>query len=121
MKRTHFGQHDNCYGCHLQTLQFAGGKAELTDKADRKLSKDLAAYNRLRMSGLQPKTVRDCAELETRSHTQWEIDHHHLVAPDVWRQHGSLIEDVQNGIQEARNMQVTPQDIKKWRDDAKTA
>lgn len=119
MNRTHYGQHDNCFGCHLQTLQFGTGKSQPTDQADAKLTKDLAAYNRLRMQGFQPKSTQNCAELETRAHTAWEVEHHHLVAPEVWRKMGPAIEDVQKGMQEAKSMKVTPQDVKQWRDNAR--
>lgn len=43
------------------------------DLADRKLAKDLAAYKRLRMEGMQPPRVDGSAQLEKEAITPLEI------------------------------------------------
>jgi len=43
------------------------------DKRERELSKDLAAYKRLRREGLQPPSTEGCARLESEAITPAEI------------------------------------------------
>jgi hypothetical protein len=69
--------------------------------------------------------VKGCAELETRAHSQFEIDHHKLVEPTLWKKTKNCIEDaqhlVQDGMRRARDMGVTVEDVKKWRKNASSS
>jgi hypothetical protein len=40
----------------------------------KKSHADVAAYKRLRKDGLQPKTVRGAAALESRAVSKWEVE-----------------------------------------------
>lgn len=46
----------------------------LTDRGDRTLTRDREAYHRLRMEGLQPKSVNGSADLEKRADTKFEVE-----------------------------------------------
>lgn len=72
MERTHHGQHgDTCFGCRIQSVQFAGASPMAIEirKRDRQLVKDGDAYRRLKKDGIQPIGTTRVAELEAN------IDH----------------------------------------------
>lgn len=113
-----------CYARKLRTIQFGNVQPPPERAVETQREKDLPAYQRLRRQGLQPKATRGCAELETRAHSQFEIDMHKLVEPTLWkRAKGQITETmaaVQEGMREARELGVTTQDVKGWRDTART-
>lgn len=49
-------------------------EAASIEKNTEKMHKDAAAYKRLRKDGVQPKSVRGAAELESRAGSRWEIE-----------------------------------------------
>jgi hypothetical protein len=72
---------DNCFKCKCATFQVSA-KATPTRSADaiarmefeRTQEKDIPAYKRLRAAGLQPKSTRGAAELESRAESRWEVE-----------------------------------------------
>lgn len=122
MERTHYGQHEgDCFGCKLVSVQFGNVEAPPERLIEAQRAKDLPAYQSLRHQGLQPKATKGCHELATHAHTQFEIDMHGLVEPTLWKKTGSAVTDtmqmVREGMRDARDMGVTTQDVKQWKDD----
>lgn len=114
------GHPQDCYGCKLRTIQFGNVEPPAERLIDAQRGRDLPAYQRLRQQGFQPKHTKGCAELETRAHSQFEIDMHGLVEPGLWRKSAGVIGDVQAAVQEgmraAREQNVGVDEIKSWRD-----
>lgn len=50
-----------------------------TDRGDQTLTKDRDAYHRLRMDGLQPKTINGAARLEQHADTRFEVESGQLL------------------------------------------
>lgn len=83
----------------LLSIQFAG-KRPHTER-EKVLSKDMDAYKRLRLQGLQPPQVDGSAALESRASTKLEVDMGHLFTKsDLKRAEEGmrLAEDVRFGI-----------------------
>lgn len=114
------GIHCKCFARKLRTVQFGNVEAPSERLMEQRLDRDLPAYRRLRNQGLQPKMTRGCAELEQRANTQFEIDHHKLVASDLWRKAGPAVEDittmVREGMAQARDAEYTLDDVKRWKE-----
>jgi len=49
-------------------------EAAQTERDTIKMHKDVAAYKRLRKDGVQPKSVKGAAELESRAASKWEVE-----------------------------------------------
>lgn len=56
-------------------------KSVPVEKTEQQWHRDMPAYKRLRMNGLQPRSIDGCAELETRAHDRIEVEMGH-VFPD---------------------------------------
>ena len=69
----------NCFGCKIQSVSMAASamptrsNAGMIESSTKVMHKDVAAYKRLRKDGLQPKTVKGSANLESRAVSKWEI------------------------------------------------
>lgn len=101
--RTHFGQHGpDCFGCKLGTLQFGPASEEQRAALQERLGtennlfgKDRDAYYRLRMNGVQPKSIRHAHQLETMASTEREITEGRIISKQAWREAGSMVEDAE--------------------------
>ena len=119
MNRTHWGQHDaDCFGCKLHSIQFSNVEPPTERIIEKRMERDLPAYARLRAQGLQPRTTRDCAELETRAHSQLEIEMGKLIDPPLLRKHGN---EIAEGMAAAKDAGYTTGDVKGWKDNATAA
>lgn len=58
--------------------------SDAKDKDEKRLSKDLDAYQRIRRSGIQPKTIDGSAELEARANSRLEVEMGHLFTKEEW-------------------------------------
>ena len=72
---------ENCFGCKVASVGFSATamptrKADIADRSSfaKTQEKDIAAYRRLRMEGLQPKATSGAAELESRAASRWEVE-----------------------------------------------
>jgi len=77
-RRVHRQPVDGCYACKLASVQFAVPDREQRAYAfqarfDRENQTDRDAYRRLRLDGLQPKSVAGSAELEAHASTPFEV------------------------------------------------
>jgi hypothetical protein len=70
----------DCFGCKCLSISIAPSatptrsEAAKVERDTAKMHRDVAAYKRLRKDGLQPKSVRGAAELETRAGSAWEVN-----------------------------------------------
>jgi len=115
MERTHFGQHDGCFGCKLQGIQFGGPPAPQS-VFEKRQAKDLPAYQRLRRNGLQPPTTRNCHELEQRAESQLEVQMGKLIDPKLLRSHQN---EIAEGMWLAKELGTTPETMREWKDTAR--
>ena len=81
MKKTHFGQHENCFGCKVQSVSFAASAMPTrspgvvaTTKNERQLHKDRDAFKAMRDQGLAPARLKGAADLQARASTKHEIE-----------------------------------------------
>jgi len=59
------------------------------------MNKDIAAYKRLRLDGLQPKTTKGAAAVEARADSRWEVETGQMIGDaKVARQ----LDEVQSAI-----------------------
>ena len=71
---------DDCFGCKIQTISIAASamptrsEAASIERNTEIMHRDVAAYKRLRKDGVQPKSIKGAAELETRAGSRWEIE-----------------------------------------------
>ena len=71
---------EDCFGCKVASVAFSGtamptrSEAGNVERETNIMHKDVAAYRRLRKSGLQPKSVKGSAILEKTSDSKWEIE-----------------------------------------------
>lgn len=90
-----------CFKHKLKSIQFNGtGKSRKTLREEQ-LAKDLPAYQRLRMNGLQPLGTKGCARLEKHANSQTEIEMGHLVDK-------KLLPKVEEGMAIAREIEWKP-------------
>ena len=81
MKRTHYGQHEDCFGCKILTVGF-GASAMPTRRAqavanaetEKRWAKDFAAYRSMRKEGLQPQSSDGAHDLMMRATTREEVE-----------------------------------------------
>jgi len=98
MIRTHFGQHDDCFGCKIRTVQY-GPVIDVAPQTltERRWDRDMPAYARLRRDGLQPRSVDGAGDLEQRLvGGQMEIDMGHLLQPHQYAQATECMEECQD-------------------------
>lgn len=74
----------DCFGCRVKTVTI-GGSIAVADakKRDEQFAADRAAYQRLRMNGVQPKHVDGSAELEAKAAEQIEIERHTIFSKPI--------------------------------------
>lgn len=101
-----------CYARKLRSVQFGNVTPPPQRETETWRERDLPAYQRLRRQGLQPKSVRHAAELETRAESQLEIEMGKLIAPKLLRKHASQIHE---GMSMAREAEYTTADIVEWK------
>lgn len=72
---------DNCFACKCATIHVSaratpGRRADAVNRMDfeKVQEKDIPAYKRLKAHGLQPKSTRGAAELESRAESRWEVE-----------------------------------------------
>jgi len=93
---------EGCFGCKVASISFAPSTmptrsdAGYTEKATKKMHKDVAAYRRLRKNGLQPKTVEGSASLEARADSKWEVETGLSLQGD--KKLGKQLDEIQGAI-----------------------
>jgi hypothetical protein len=118
MIRTHFGQHDDdCFGCKLATIQFSNVEPPPERTMEIRFTRDMDAYKRLRRQGYQPRMTKNCAEVEARAKTKFEVEN--LVYLDrsenTIREQERRLEDLQQGMNAS---QAVPWDLNDARESA---
>jgi len=85
VKRTHWGQHDDCFGCKAQTIgvsaQATPGRrpeAVFHDNREKQWDKDHAAVRSLAKQGITPAHCDGAAELAAKATTRQQIEMGHL-------------------------------------------
>lgn len=85
MEETHGVTHwlpDTCFGCRVKTIGFApsifattpgGAKAASMNKREGAMVKDLAAFKRMRLEGLEPRATRGAAKIESQAESTFEV------------------------------------------------
>lgn len=81
MTRTHHGQHDpGCFGCKILSVGFAPSamptrhpEAARIVAKDARWDRDIAAYCRMRHTGVTPSRIDGSAEIESRATTRHEV------------------------------------------------
>jgi len=74
----HDGSHPECAPCFahkIHSLSWQTGEAAKRRAEDSTFSKDMDAYKRLRISGVQPKQIGGSAEIEAQATEKWEAEH----------------------------------------------
>jgi hypothetical protein len=82
---------------------------------EKRQAKDMPAYQRLRLNGMQPPGTRNCAELETRAESQLEVQMGKLIDPKLLRTHRN---EIAEGMWMAKEAGFTTDDMRKWKDNA---
>lgn len=72
-QRTHPAAQPGCFGCKLETLQFATGPTPQS-LSERTLERDLSAYKSLRQQGIQPRKIGGSADLASTAKTVFDIE-----------------------------------------------
>lgn len=73
--QTHPEPLDDCIVCKAVTVSVnRAAVTKIEDGREARLSKDLAAYKRLRRDGLHPKQIDGSANLEGKVDSQFDID-----------------------------------------------
>ena len=78
----HFGQHDDsCFSCRVKSVSFSASSMPTrnvavseTNKAEKKLVKDMSAFKAMRDQGIQPGRLDGAADLQNRATTKREIE-----------------------------------------------
>ena len=66
---------------------------------EKKILKDLPAYKRLRMEGMQPKSTADAARIEATANSRYEVETgHHFDNPKDAARADSLNREVQHAM-----------------------
>ena len=75
---------EGCFACKVLTINpNISEVTRVNDSRDKTLAADLAAYQRLRRNGLQPKGIDGSAKLEySDMQGQYDIDLGHLIPKD---------------------------------------
>jgi hypothetical protein len=96
---------DNCYGCKLRAVSFAASAmpnrhpAAADEKAlERRLDRDLPAYKRMIDAGIQPKATRGAADIESRAHEKFEVEHGQTISdPKMRRRVDKALAEAKSG------------------------
>jgi hypothetical protein len=106
MIRTHWGQHAaGCFGCKIATVQFGQAMNIATStppqrKTEHLFGADRDAYYRLRQNGLQPKSIRNCAELEAVAEIPREVEEGRRISKQAWREAGGMLQEAEAIVRE---------------------
>ena len=71
---------ETCFGCKVASIGFSSTAmptrttTSTVERDTKVMHNDVAAYRRLRKSGLQPKSVKGSALMEKTSDSKWEIE-----------------------------------------------
>lgn len=71
---------EGCFGCKVASIAFSStamptrSEHGTVERDTKIMHNDVAAYRRLRRSGLQPKSVKGSAFMEKTSDSKWEIE-----------------------------------------------
>ena len=72
---------ESCFGCKIKSVSFAASamptrhpQAASTQKWDKQLHKDRAAFKAMRDQGIQPASLKGAADLQARASTKHEIE-----------------------------------------------
>ena len=77
MEHEHDGTHPDCGPCFtikIKSLNWQGTAAASRRSEDKTFSDDMAAYQRLRRNGVQPRHIGGSAELESQAMEKVEIE-----------------------------------------------
>lgn len=88
-------------------------KTIATNQMEARWHKDMGAYHRLRMNGLQPKQIDGCAELESRANSQLEVelgDTLRDLAAEMGEPIKKLMPRVEEGMALSKELDWKPQD-----------
>lgn len=99
-------QTDNCFLCKCATLRVSASamptRRAVTSEGlreERRLAKDLPAYKRLRMEGMQPRSTTNAAKLEATANSRYEVETgHRFDSPKDATRADKLNRDVQYAI-----------------------
>lgn len=93
MERSHWGQHEDCFGCKIQTIHL-GHPDEPISARELRWDKDMDSYYRLRMDGVQPRQINGSADLEARAESQIEVESGQVLNKKQRAQTMSVINDM---------------------------
>lgn len=91
---------ETCFGCKVGSIAFSGSamptrsEVSTVERETRIMHKDVAAYRRLRKNGLQPKSVKGSARLESKADSRWEVETNTIVGTKL----GKRFDEVQTAI-----------------------
>lgn len=68
-----------CFGCRVTSVGIAPSatgsvRAQAANETDKRLSRDMPAYQRLKASGVQPRRIDGCARLEATATTASQVE-----------------------------------------------
>lgn len=99
-----------CFYHKLKTIQFGGRGKSPQSLMESRWERDMPAYHRLRMNGLQPPKIDGCADLEQRAGSQMEVEMGHLIDKKT-------LPKVAEGMAISRELGWTPKDSVEARKD----
>ena len=82
----HTGQHQGCQVCFaikLSTIQLQGPASGERRRSEKERNRDMAEYPILRRQGYQPKQIFGCAEVAAQAGTEFEVENHVVMAPEI--------------------------------------
>ena len=82
----HVGQHMNCPPCFaikLASVQLQSPAAGDRRRSEKERNRDMAEYPILRRQGYQPKQIFGCAEVAAQAGTEFEVENHVVMAPEI--------------------------------------
>lgn len=103
---------DPDFKAKLKTIQF-GKPRSSQSLMESRWDRDMPAYHRLRMNGLQPKQIDGCAELESRANSQLEVelgDTLRDLAVETGEPIKKLMPRVEEGMALSKELDWKPQD-----------
>lgn len=96
----------------LRSVQFGKPRSSKSFMESR-WERDMPAYQRLRMNGLQPKQIDGCARIETEANSQLEVEMADVLKPlavESGQTLKQLLPKVSEGMAMARDMDWAPKD-----------
>lgn len=81
MEKKHWGQHDDCFACKIQSIGIGqpsdmptrNPNAVATAQYERSRTRDIDAYKRLRKEGLEVRGTSGAHRLEREARTEFEL------------------------------------------------